>query len=330
MELNQVKYTEDGKAYVEVEVKSGAKKGYITRRFGKILNCLVCKKEFFARNAQLKNDRGKFCSIKCAKTFAKKASREEEISKRHSKKIKDRIVYFRDDGRIYTEKKNNRGKVYRYYGEVKKCLLCGEDFFANFSQIKMDRAKFCSPLCAGFEKEEPPKEEITPVKEEIAPVSEPTPVKEEITPVSEPEPYSLRKKEIIEEEELIQRRGRPIGVLVFGIVIIYIGIYHLIAGLRAYSVIGGQAKAYVLTAANLLLGYGILRMKSWTAKLLYIYVVSIAGATITAYCFAFFVEPLFKTLLFSRVFLTELCFTFIPYIFVLVYLTRPEVKEQFR
>jgi len=380
VKLKQVKYTKSGKAYVEFKVRSGARKGYVTRRFGKTSTCPVCKEKFFARNEQLKRKKGKFCSVRCAKSFAKKTNRKEELASRRAKVIKNRHVYFGDDGKIYTEKKDSKGKVYRYYGELRKCPVCGEAFFADFSQIKLNKAKFCSRQCAKLKKktdeailikeekteekvegktateevkgvvkpavkEEPPAEKEEPPAKKEEPVAkiEEVPVKKEETPAKEDngalkrktfeedycQRYERRRKKIEEEEEYVELRHRPAGVLVFGIVLIYIGIYHLIIALRMSGAIEGQVRNYLLTGMNLVLGFGILIMKPWARRLLYAYLIMIVGGAITAYLFTNFVDSTHKALVFSQGFTKGLFLALIPYIFVLIYLINPSVKEMF-
>jgi len=389
VKLKQVKYAKNGKPYVEFKVMSGTRKGYITRRFGKISACPVCKEKFFARNEQLKRKKGKFCSVRCAKSFAKKVNRKEELASRRSKEIKNRRVYFGDDGKIYTEKKDARGKIYRYYGELKKCLACGEAFFADSSQIKLNKAKFCSRQCAKLKKKaQPEKENILPKKEEKKPdkiilikeeeteekveektvteevkeittpaVKEELPVekteapakKEELpvekteTPAKKEEPvvkrefeedysqrYERRRRKIEEEEEYIELKDKPAGVLVFGIVLIYIAFYHLIVALRMSGAVEGQVANYLLTGMNLVLGFGILIMRPWARRLLYAYLIMLVGGAITAYLFTNFVDSTHKALVFSQDFTKGLFFAVIPYIFVLIYLINPSVKETFK
>ena len=381
MKLKQVKYTKSGKPYVEFKVMSGARKGYVTRRFGKISRCPVCKEKFFARNEQLKRKKGKFCSVRCAKSFAKKTNRKEELASRRAKVIKNRHVYFGDDGKIYTEKKDNKGKVYRYYGELRKCPVCGEAFFADFSQIKLNKAKFCSRQCAKLKKTQPEKENILPKKEEKKPdevilikkeetkekveektateevkdvvkpvVKEELPVEKTEAPAKKEEPtlkreeppvkkefeedysqrYEQRRRKIEEEEEYIELKDKPAGVLVFGIVLIYIAFYHLIIALRMSGVVEGQVKNYLLTGMNLALGFGILIMRPWARRLLYAYLIMLVGAAITGYLFTNFVDSTYKALVFSQDFTKGLFFALIPYIFVLIYLINPNVKETFK
>ena len=396
MKLKQVKYTKSGKPYVEFKVMSGARKGYVTRRFGKISRCPVCKEKFFARNEQLKRKKGKFCSVRCAKSFAKKTNRKEELASRRAKVIKNRHVYFGDDGKIYTEKKDNKGKVYRYYGELRKCPVCGEAFFADFSQIKLNKAKFCSRQCAKLKKTQPEKENILPKKEEKKPdevilikkekteekveekaateevkdvvkpaVKKEPPVEKTEAPAKKEEPvakieevqvkkeetparedigelkrktfeedysqrYERRRRKIEEEEEYVELRHRPAGVLVFGIVLIYIGIYHLIIALRMSGAVEVQVKNYLITGMNLVLGFGILIMKPWARRLLYAYLIMIVGGAITAYLFTNFVDSTHKALVFSQDFTKGLFLALIPYVFALIYLINPSVKEIFQ
>lgn len=64
MTLDKVKYTNDGRVYVEYHKKSGKQKGYKFKVFGTIEKCPNCGVMFFARDTMRK--KGHFCSVKCA------------------------------------------------------------------------------------------------------------------------------------------------------------------------------------------------------------------------------------------------------------------------
>ncbi len=382
MNLGKVKHTEKGRPYVTATINAGSKKGMLIKRFGKILKCPVCGKRFFARDEQIKKGTGKFCSTGCAKTFDRKERRKEELSERRSKKIKGHTVYFGEDGKIYTEANDKKGKIYRYYGEIKKCVSCGEDFFANFSQIRMNKAKFCSRECAINDREtapvterpkaakqppitrqtEPRKEVIVPPEEPfvqiepespVSPAKQPIieiiehpqieePLKEEPVPIKREEEFSIAldytKKRgerpampLTLNVDLDEPRDKPVGILVFGILLIYAGITYFIVAQRAsYEFAGWQVKDYMLTGANILLGYTVLRMSSWSLKFLYSYLILVAVLGITAYCLAFSGGPPIKAFVLGPKFTKEILVAFVPYLVILAYLSRFEIKEQLR
>lgn len=324
MKLKDVKYADDKRAYVEFTVKSGPKKGYVVRRFGKILACSTCGKKYFVRDEQLKKGIGKFCSIKCAKRSDKDERRKEEVSSRRSKKIKDETVYFRDDGKIYVEKKDKKGKVYRYYGEIRKCLSCGEDFFADFSQIRLDRAKFCSQRCAQLGKKESPPA-----------------IRSSERRAGLPEPRPLRKERISErpEKEIVHRyrtaeniyrrreigsaeKRTPVGAMAFGVIFIYVAVYFLLIRTRAEALFEGSPENYIAAGCNLFLAYGLFRLKPWAGKALLFYIILIIGGAIAS--------GSLKNLISSQNFLMTLLIALIPHVLAATYLINPEVKEQFQ
>ncbi|PIU40767.1 MAG: hypothetical protein COS99_08885 [Candidatus Omnitrophica bacterium CG07_land_8_20_14_0_80_42_15] len=316
MDLKSVKYSSGIKEpYVEFKITAGPKKGYITRRFGKILNCPTCKEKFFARNEQIKRGIGKFCSVSCAKVFNKQARRKEEVSSRESKDVKGRLVYFGDDGRVYTEKKDKSSKVFRYYGELRKCAACGEDFFADFAQIKLNRAKFCSRSCVNSGKTLPLRKDSPAYA-----IKEDKREKYRMSPI--PERYEDDREKKKEESDRIESRDKPIGALVFGIVLIYVGIYYFIKTLRIPNALDMQLKGYVLAVVNIILGYCILRMKPFTIKLLYAYLIIVTLSVIGANYVAYFVDPAFRGAVMSKGFINGFIFSFVPYLFILTYLTK--------
>lgn len=59
-DLSKVKKNEKG-YYIERIHKNG----YLAKDYGQIQKCLFCKKVFFAKNFEIRKNRGKFCSYKC-------------------------------------------------------------------------------------------------------------------------------------------------------------------------------------------------------------------------------------------------------------------------
>jgi uncharacterized protein (DUF1330 family) len=147
MKLDNVKYAASGEPYVEGVVKSGTNKDYVEKLYGKVLICPICGKPYFVRNAQLKRGQGRFCGVGCFRIIRAKLKREEEVATRTSRVIKDRVVYFRNDGKVYIEEKK-RGRVTYIYGQIRRCLNCEQEFFAKENEIEQGEALFCSKSCA--------------------------------------------------------------------------------------------------------------------------------------------------------------------------------------
>jgi hypothetical protein len=331
MELHRVKYTKSGKPYVELKVKSGAKKGYVVRRYGKISACDACQKKYFARNEQLKKGIGKFCSVACAKVFERQKRRRKELAHRRSEQIKSQTVYFRDDGKIYVEKKDAKGKLYRYYGKLRDCLVCSEKFFADFAQIRLDKAKYCSPPCAQQGIGEPPQEEAIPLPQEPLPQQQETlpqqqglpPQQEKVLPKKQAEKITigligLPQREHTSPEREMPRR-RPVGTKICAVLFMYIAFYYLIIGLRMYGGPLEKPKKLLLAVANIVLAYAFLTIKSWMRSFLVIYLIFIAATTAATYYIALYVEPLLKGTVLSQTFLIELLVAFVPHIIALFY-----------
>lgn len=147
MKLDNVRYTTNGKPYIENVVKSGRNRGYVAKRYGEVLTCPICGNKYFVGNHQLKRGQGRGCSLKCSRIIRAKLNREQEIATRNSKVINGRTVYFGSDGKTYIEA-TERGRIRYIYGQIRKCLNCGQEFFAKENEIRQGQALFCSKKCA--------------------------------------------------------------------------------------------------------------------------------------------------------------------------------------
>jgi hypothetical protein len=276
-------------------------------------------------------------------------------------------VYFRDDGKIYIEKKDAKGKLYRYYGKLSNCPVCGEKFFADFAQLRMNKARYCSPQCAqqGISLPEH-KEEISLPAETSAPQQEMPLEQEAFTQQQEPssQPNVPAQQEMPLQEELplpeeeppLQRKQtheikigmiglpqqghsredgtispkRPVGTKIFATLFTYIGFYYLIIGLRIHEGPLEKPKKLILALANILLAYGLVTARSWMRPALKLYLLFVVVATAATYYIALYVNPILKATVHSPAFLVESLIAFVPPIVTLFYVRHLTfISEQF-
>lgn len=70
MNLEKARY-KDGRVYVEYIHRSGRQKGQFFKCYGQIIICKKCGKKAFVENVNIERERGKFCSLKCARYYRK-------------------------------------------------------------------------------------------------------------------------------------------------------------------------------------------------------------------------------------------------------------------
>jgi len=123
--------------------------------FGEISKCKNCNKEYFLANTHKKHGKCIYCSNSCADEAWSKRNLDilhKELQVTKSILIGNQLVYLGQNGKAFIVLKYKRGKQVRerkFYGQIKKCPGCNNDFFAQsrYEASNKQGGKYCSKDC---------------------------------------------------------------------------------------------------------------------------------------------------------------------------------------